>query len=165
MTDPEITQWLLDHGADMNRRTGIDLTPLSYAVELAPLSLVEELLGRGGDVHKGELLHHAMDRSSDRVKVLALLLDRGAPLNTRMYENDNASARLYPFMGLGTPLHKAVNIENVECVRYLIERGANINIRDTKGQSARELAEKLGNQDILKEFDVDSATHLVSSLR
>lgn len=32
--------WLLDHGADPNRQYVIDLTPLSLAVESAPISVI-----------------------------------------------------------------------------------------------------------------------------
>lgn len=54
--------WLLDYGADPNKQCSIDLTPLSYAVEQASLPTVKQLLDRGGDVHKGQLLHHAVER-------------------------------------------------------------------------------------------------------
>ena len=57
-----MTLWLLDHGADPNKQCSIDLTPLSYAVEQASPPTVKLLLDRGGDVHKGQLLHHAVDR-------------------------------------------------------------------------------------------------------
>ncbi|GES59634.1 ankyrin repeat protein [Aspergillus terreus] len=74
--DEEMTLWLLDHGADPNKQCSIDLTPLSYAVEQAPLSTVKLLLDRGGDVHKGQLLHHAVERQTDTIEVLGMLLER-----------------------------------------------------------------------------------------
>ncbi|KAL5344119.1 hypothetical protein BJX70DRAFT_393535 [Aspergillus crustosus] len=60
--DEEMTRWLLDCGAEPNRQCKIDLTPLSWAVEDASLSTIQLLFGRGADVHKGEPLHHAINR-------------------------------------------------------------------------------------------------------
>ncbi|CEJ60620.1 hypothetical protein PMG11_09189 [Penicillium brasilianum] len=51
--DEEMTMWLLDHGANPNKRCEIDCTALSYAVQLAPVSIVKLMLSRGGDVRKG----------------------------------------------------------------------------------------------------------------
>lgn len=45
--DDDMVTWLLDHGADPNRQSAIDLTPLSYAVERAPISVIELMLTRG----------------------------------------------------------------------------------------------------------------------
>ncbi|KAL2275471.1 hypothetical protein FJTKL_02041 [Diaporthe vaccinii] len=82
--DEEMTLWLVDHGADLNKQTYIDLTPMSYAVQFAPLALIEKLLDRGGDVHSGELLQHALDRATDTIEVLRMLINRGAPLEASM---------------------------------------------------------------------------------
>ncbi|KAJ6185950.1 hypothetical protein N7519_007251 [Penicillium mononematosum] len=38
--DEQMTSWLLDHGANPNKRCEIDCTPLSYAVQLAPISVI-----------------------------------------------------------------------------------------------------------------------------
>lgn len=90
-----MTIWLLDHGADPNQQCSIDLTPLSYAVERASLRIIKLLLDCGGDVRKGQLLHHAIDRQADVVDVLAMLLEKGASLNSKMYENHYRSWSLF----------------------------------------------------------------------
>lgn len=51
--DREMTPWLLDHNADLNKQPRyryLDLTPMSWAVESAPPANVEELLNLGADV-------------------------------------------------------------------------------------------------------------------
>ncbi|RDW70514.1 ankyrin repeat domain-containing protein [Aspergillus mulundensis] len=148
--DDDMTLWLLDHGADPNKQCSIDLTPLSYAVERASLPTIKLLLDRGGDVSKGQLLHHAVERQSDTVEVLAVLLERGAPLNSKMYENHYFSWRLYYFMGLGTALHKAAELGKVDVVRYLVGQGADIHIKDATNRSSMDWAAMNNHQEIVK---------------
>ena len=100
-----MTLWLLDHGADPNKQCSIDLTPLSYAVEQASPPTVKLLLDRGGDVHKGQLLHHAVDRQTDTIEILGMLLERGAPLNSKMYENHYPSFGDYTISWDWKPLY------------------------------------------------------------
>ncbi|KAF7171927.1 hypothetical protein CNMCM5623_004214 [Aspergillus felis] len=91
----------------------------SYAIYRAPLHAIKLLRDRGGHVRKGQLLHHAMDRQ-DVVDVLAMLLERGAALDSKMYETHYFSGRLYHFKGLGTALHKAADLGKIDAVHYLI---------------------------------------------
>ncbi|GIJ98645.1 hypothetical protein Aspvir_000763 [Aspergillus viridinutans] len=114
--DDEMTIWLLHHAADPNRQCSIDFRPLSYAVDRAPLRTIKLLLDRGGDGRKGQLPHHAIDEQEDVVDVLAMLLERGAALNSKMYETHYFSWRLYYFMGLGTALHKAADLGKIDAV-------------------------------------------------
>ncbi|KAJ5223645.1 hypothetical protein N7468_008187 [Penicillium chermesinum] len=148
--DEDMTLWLLDHGADPNKQCSIDLTPLSYAVEQASLSIVKLLLDRGGDVHKGQLLHHAVERQTDIIEVLGILLERGAPLNSKMYENHYPSWRLYYFMGLGTALHKAAELGKADVVRYLVDQGADVGIKDATNRSAMDWAALNNHQEIVE---------------
>jgi ankyrin repeat protein len=146
----EMTLWLLDHGADPNKQCSIDLTPLSYAVEQASLPTVKLLLDRGGNVHKGQLLHHAVERQTDIIEMLGILLERGAPLNSKMYEKHYPSWRLYYFMGLGTALHKAAELGKADVVRYLVDQGADVSIKDATNRSAMDWAAMNNHQEIVE---------------
>ncbi|KAL3451386.1 ankyrin repeat-containing domain protein [Aspergillus insuetus] len=85
--DEEMKLWLLNHGADPNKQCAINLKPLSWAVKRASLSTSNLLFKRGADTLKGELLHHAINRKAEVIKVLSLLLKKGAPLNGKQYKN------------------------------------------------------------------------------
>lgn len=135
-----MTTWLLDHGADPNARCYIDYTPLSYAVTYADLPTIDLLLRRGGDVKKGQLVHNAIYRESNTLQVVKELIDRGAPLNTLMYQDDPASRGMFPFM-VETPLHTAVALKREDVIRYLVSKGADVNIKNCKGQTAVECAD------------------------
>ncbi|KOS44424.1 hypothetical protein ACN38_g4651 [Penicillium nordicum] len=117
--DQDMVSWLLRYGADPNQKCQIDLTPLSYAVHYAPVSNIKLFLGNGGDTQQGQLLFHAMDRESEVIEVLTLLLKEGAPYNATMYQNNPFSWSLHAFMGLGTILHKATELGKVDVVRLL----------------------------------------------
>ncbi|CAI7667652.1 unnamed protein product [Penicillium viridicatum] len=150
--DEDMTAWLLHRGADMNQRCVIDLTPLSYAAERAPISTIKLMLSRGGDVEKGKLLHNAINRELDVIKVLQLLIERGVNINTIMYQDDYSSWRLFYFMGLCTALHKATELGKADVVRYLISKGADPGITDSNGRTAKECAENLGDGEVIAAF-------------
>lgn len=147
-----MTTWLLDHEADPNRQCVIDLTPLSLAVESAPISVIHLILSRGGNVQKGQLLHHAIERQSDTIEVLKLLIEKGAPINATVHE-DYPSWALFQFMGLGTPLHRASELGKVDVVRYLLSKGANQDIKDTKGRIPLECAQMSNHLEVIQEFE------------
>lgn len=150
VADEEMTAWLLDHGADPNRQCVIDLTPLSLAVESAPISVIQLMLSHGGDVRKGQLTHHAVERNSDNIAVLTLLISNGADINSTMYEDHYASRALFCFMALGTALHKAIELDKTDVIRYLVSEGADLGIKDARGRSALEYAQTLNKWDIIQ---------------
>lgn len=76
VADREMTIWLLDHGASPNERCEIDCTALSCAVQFAPISIIELMLSRGGDLQKGQLLQYAMFRDTELDDVISLLVER-----------------------------------------------------------------------------------------
>ncbi|CAG7937607.1 unnamed protein product [Penicillium salamii] len=149
VTDEEMTAWLLDHGADPNRQCFIDLTPLSLAVESGPISVIHLILSRGGNVQKGQLLHHAIERNLDTIEVLKLLIERGAQVNATVSE-DYPSWVLFHFMGLGTPLHKASGLGKADVVRYLISEGACQSIKDAKGRIPLECAQISHQREVIE---------------
>lgn len=82
--------------------------------------------------------------------MIDLLLGRGAPLNSIMYEPGSDAWRLYFWVGAGTPLHKAVELGKLDVVRHLLDKGADISIKNPKGQTAQQVARQLGYSEIAR---------------
>ncbi|PYI16948.1 ankyrin [Aspergillus violaceofuscus CBS 115571] len=142
--------WLLDHGADPNSPCVVDLTPLSLAVETAPISVVQLMLSRGGDARKGQLLHHAAERQSDNIAIFSPLIENGADIDSTLYENHYPSRALFCFLALGTTLHEAAELGKVDVVRYLVSEGANVGFKDATGRTALEWAQMLNQGEVVQ---------------
>ncbi|CAG8933220.1 unnamed protein product [Penicillium salamii] len=151
LEDLEMTTWLLDRGADVNARCDIDNTPLSYAVRYADLPVIDLLLRRGGDVNIGQLVHNAIYREVDTLKVVEVLIDRGASVNSLMYQTHQYSRNMFPFM-LETPLHTAVALKRADVIRYLIHKGASVEIKDCRGQTVLQSADEETRRVIMREI-------------
>lgn len=100
------------------------MTPLSCAVERAPLQTIELMFAHGGSTAYGQLLNFASNRNDpDSVSVLQYLLDRGARANDTLWENQ-PRLRHWAMVGAETPLHGAAAAGNIETVRLLLRNGA-----------------------------------------
>jgi len=149
--DWELTNWFLDHGADPNAGCYFDYTPMSCAVKNAPMKTVKLLFERGSDIKKGQLIHHAIERGSqDVIEMLDLLLQKGAQLNERKYEDHWPSWNMMFFMGLGTPLHGATRARKLQAVDYLLTKGADLKVKDSMDRTALYYASKEGLSEIIK---------------
>ena len=104
----------------------------------------------GGDVTKGQLLHYAVHRSYDIIEALELLLDRGAPINQTMYANHDWSRRWHHWLPLGTALHDAAGEGRIRAVRYLVNRGIDMSIKDSRGHTALNVAREFDRADIVE---------------
>nr|POE99559.1 hypothetical protein CFP56_78039 [Quercus suber] len=87
--DKRVISWFLANGANPDAVCGIDITPLSYAVQHAPLHIVQMLLKSTGPVRNGQLLHHAAWRTDDDCgQVCRYILDRcDFDINEILYQN------------------------------------------------------------------------------
>ncbi|KAL1884658.1 hypothetical protein Plec18167_002250 [Paecilomyces lecythidis] len=145
--DSELLDWFLDHGAKPNKRCFLrDCTPLSYAVQDAPYEVIQHLFQRNGSIEHGQLLHYACFRSHpDNLEVLKYIYDKSPNFNAtrinQLLDQDSPEdfARNYR-AGLGTPLHFAALNGSLECVRFLVEMGADPWIKDPYRKTALSLA-------------------------
>lgn len=127
----------------------MDLTPLSFAVRRAQPSIINFLLDRGS-IEKGQLVHHAVERTEDAIEVLQILVSRGASINKIQYSEHLNSWNHEHFKGLGTPLHRAVELRKVDVAQYLLQIGADRNIQDCKGRTPLDIARLLGDADLIR---------------
>ena len=80
----------------------------------------------------------------DRIDVLDYLLNKGAPINSLIYENSADSYEQEIFSGLGTPLHSAATTGYLNIVDILLSRGADPSIKNSWGKLTVEEAEYYG---------------------
>ena len=148
--DAELVKWLLDRGADPNRETAEEQTPLSFAVRYGAFDIINLMLEAGGpgSTSHGYLIHSAIYRQlPDRLEILRFLLDRvpRKALTELEYEGESNDKKFLSemqnlFIGCCNPLHAAASQGYLDAVRILLEYGADPMIADGKGRLASDLA-------------------------
>ncbi len=180
----ERLQVLLNAGADANLANENGGTPLMYAVLGGDFEIVDMLLRRGADLNaKADngwtATMIAAAKGYDHI--LKLLLARGAdpnapdvyqwtPLMRAGYENRSSVVELLlqdDRVNINrrgengfTALHLAATQGHVEIVRLLLARGADRDLRDARGRTARQIAAQRAQSDLIDVFgDVPADPH------
>ncbi|GAM40916.1 hypothetical protein TCE0_041f13639 [Talaromyces pinophilus] len=140
----DVMQLFLDRGWNINSPVegGNTCSVLNHAGKIAPVKTLKILKEYGADFTKSNALHEAaLGLKPGRVEVMAYLLDEaGVPINQREFEYDASFFNELRQLGLGTALHKAVEDKCLETVKFLLNRGIDRDIEDTKGRKAVDLA-------------------------
>ena len=121
---------------DLNYILGMGLNPVMGAAYLGELEMLEALCKRKDVVidllnEEGWTALH-MTAGGNRTECMQILLDQGGANIDAVTRDDNSTA-----------LHYSVERENIVAVSILVERGANLNIRDISGETALDLADRL----------------------
>ncbi|CZT19206.1 uncharacterized protein RCC_05052 [Ramularia collo-cygni] len=150
--------WFLSNGADPNATCQMDITPLSTAVAEGRYSVVEQLLTHCPPTtsFRGQLLHLAAGRNipEDYDAIFRLVLQKchQNDINAIMYQDHVFSYEVRRVVGLGTALHEAAKVGQLSAVRTLIASGADPSIRDSRGNTALEVAEREHNLNVADEL-------------
>ncbi|KAL8990733.1 MAG: hypothetical protein Q9169_008049 [Polycauliona sp. 2 TL-2023] len=143
LNDEELVHWLLTHGADPNYAKQSWPSPLEAAAFKASLEVIKMFVDHGGRVYPSNALPAAAHTFlPDRTDVLAYFLDNGAPINMIEYEFDDDTRKMFGMKAYGTALHQASKRGNEQLVRFLLERGATTNLKDTVGKTAMQYAQQ-----------------------
>ncbi len=137
LADVEI---LVAKGADVNLQDVKKRTPLILAASNGHTSVVEFLFSKGADINARDsdgqtALMYACKRSFN--ETAAFLLKNGAEVNVQSEKK-----------GI-TALILAAGWGNVDLVRMLLEHGADANLRDNFGNTAKIWAQKRGNSAVV----------------
>ena len=137
---------LIAGGADVNAKNARGFAPLNWGIYQSSLSreVVELLIDAGADVNAQDdtdgltALHGAIyvDMGMDMV---TLLVDKGADVNLTTKKG-------------WTPLHYAVDMENLDAVRLLVDRGAASNVKNQEGWTPFSRAALYGRTDMTQLF-------------
>lgn len=131
---------LLEHGADVNIRDREGSTALMKSAVCNAADIALLLINHGAELNVRGNQYTALEMAVARgPEVAALLVKHGAELNTRD-----------PYAG-ATPIHTAINLDDVEMVRLLLKHGADVNLRGRNGGTPLHAAARKGN-DILVEL-------------
>lgn len=104
------------------------------------------LFAHSGNINQGHLLHSAVWRKlDDRKTVMEFLIRKGAPVNAVMCEDRPELYLMRKPFGLGTPLHTAAATEHEDVLQVLISHGARLDIKDSCGDLAVDIAEAEGH--------------------
>lgn len=131
---------LVAKGANVNLQDQKKRTPLIFAATNGHTSVVKFLIESGADVNAKDsggqtALLYACKRSFN--EIAAFLLENGAEVNVQSKKK-----------GI-TALMLAAVWDNVELVQLLLEHGADPQLTDTFGRTAKLLAQKKGNSAVV----------------
>lgn len=171
-----LVRLLLEHGADPNRPWGrFQPGPGAYlekAAHRSSLEVVELLLQYGAQIKQSGAMHRAAQHG--RIDVMAMLFERGGDVNEQLWENDpwwGSKSRTTKKKEYGiefdnpandakwdheTPLHFSVLYCQAEATAWLMEKGADADLPDSQGWSARDMAVKIGDAAVLEALEVFS---------
>lgn len=168
----EVARLLLEHGANVNEVNTDRWTPLIQAAKLNAKDLVWLLLDKGAkidatDEHQKPALHYAINNQSKDIvwllvsKMNDLGLHGSRFLHSAMEHKDLSVAWLLCEHGADVnaadsegmpPLHKACRDGDLNHVRFLLERKANVSTHDSTKDGLTPLhhAVMVGDEEILK---------------
>lgn len=139
MGNESLVKWFLEHGADPNIHGAKNECPLDVTAYECNCAVVELLLQHGATIKDSNALHAAAkSREDDSACILMItyLLDHGADINALEDQGSRQYTKRMDNQESGTALHCAVRARKKECVRFLLECGANPRVLDTAGFDA-----------------------------
>ncbi len=149
---------LFKNGGNVNAKGNNGKTALMWAIELEKNQIVEILLKNGANINLKDGLGHTALHSATyagNIETMKLLIKKGADANTKNYNNETPlfsikatpeilnlllDAGANPNVQLkdsgNTPLIKAVMLKREQNIKVLLQRGANVHIKNWGGQTA-----------------------------
>ena len=141
--DEKLTRWFLAHGAKTNEFGKPGSTILDVAAANSTPAVFDLLIAHSAQLEDSDALHSAAgerEKKPGRVEMMNHLLDLGMDINALGRREYPAGRRI----GRGTPLQAAVAPQEPDRIQFLIERGADKEVKNTLGQTPLEYATAKG---------------------
>ena len=140
--DEAFVKMMLDYGLDVNTRDNwFSWTALDHVAAQGTIGSFKVLMHHGADLSRANPLHAAAgsENAAGRKEMLVYLLDDVKLDINAISTLEKRIVRLG--CENGTPMHAAINAEKSVNVRFLLERGADLTVKNEKGVDAWTLAE------------------------
>jgi len=148
----EWAKFCLEHGANPNLNMVDEYKTVLAAVAEDGNREVADLLVKHGAWVRGSGAI-VLAGEAGKTEMVRFLLDNGADINEVGVEDptDDRSDG-----DVGSALHKAIENGHVDTALLLIESGADVSLKNARGQTARDLAEKCGQTEVLEAIEQSS---------
>jgi len=149
---PDLIRWHLSHGADPNIIDFRAQDPCIYAAYAGNLESVKALMEGGCSVAETRGLIGAAMAKEFSFEIAEYLLGLGVDIDRlERDEDDEGLPRDVGKAAFGTALHRAVESEDLERVKFFLQQGADPTVKGLRPQSltAIELAELYDLPEIL----------------
>ncbi|KAK0059834.1 L-asparaginase [Biomphalaria pfeifferi] len=148
-----VVHYLLNQGVSVHIKDYRKETPLIDAVEGAHLEIIRLLVQTGATMPLASTVvavRMCSAASDNDVKLIEAWITAGASPDWHDYDDR-------------TPLHVAITLHKMDVAIFLIKCGARTDVPDAFGQTQRDVAEKLGYEDILSIIDKTEPTEEIGN--
>lgn len=140
---PKELEKALSSGIDVNIQDKFGYTPLLRAVSVNRLDNVKFLVAKGADINIKEnlgsdALNKAVYSRSNNIKMIKFLFEQGTDLNTKTKRPGN------------TPLHHASELGREDVLKWLLDKGADVNQKNNYTETPMHKAADQGHVNILR---------------
>ncbi|AGA67448.1 ankyrin repeat-containing protein [Brachyspira pilosicoli P43/6/78] len=146
-----VAEYLINNGADINVTNEDGETPLMYASKLHNIKVIELLIQKGADINAfNNYGNTALIYGVNNLETVKLLVENGADVNF--------------YKGGSTALISACEYSherNIDVIKYLVSKNANINAQDNKGDTALNKTLDTSDEGSIDILDFEIANFLI----
>jgi ankyrin repeat protein len=165
----EIVKYLIDNGADVNAKDRSGDTVLMLVAFWGDLEIVRLLIDKGADANAKDVVGETvlmLAAKGGNPEVVKFLVDQGLDVNAETNDGETALMRAtdWDYQLYIENKHKrggccgeyedgqvpAALGKHLEIVKYLIDKGADVNAKDKNGQTAVSLASEKNQTEIVQ---------------